>query len=216
MDEMLRIYFGLFYADGAYFLKQELVGSAVHPWIRQNVVWFSRLPSSFRPPLEWLMEGVGQKWFARALRWLRHRRLSTWQYFKLLEDQDRYRTRFAEALNEARLDAIVCPPSAAPAFLHDCSYAPITGSYTVLYNLLGMPAGVVAATRVRPGEESDRPTSRDAVEREVARTESGSMGLPIGVQVAARHWREDVVLAVMTALEAHFRQQPDYPAAPPI
>jgi len=31
------------------------------------------------------------------------------------------------------------------------------------------------------------------------------------VQVIARHWREDIALAVMAALEAHFRQQPDYP-----
>jgi fatty acid amide hydrolase len=215
-EEIWRLYFGLFYADGAHFLKQELAGSAVHPWIRQNVVWFSRLPNVFRPPLEWLMNSVGQKWFGRTLRWLGRRSLPTWRYFELLEDQDRYRARFAEAINEARLDAIVCPPSAAPAFQHDCSYAPITGSYAVLYNLLGMPSGVVAATRVRPGEESDRPASTDAVEREVARTESGSVGLPIGVQVAARHWREDVALAVMAALEAHFRQQPDYPAAPRI
>jgi fatty acid amide hydrolase len=34
--------------------------------------------------------------------------------------------------------------------------------------------------------------------------------------VVARHWREDVVLALMQALEAEFRARPDYPAAPPI
>jgi fatty acid amide hydrolase len=33
-------------------------------------------------------------------------------------------------------------------------------------------------------------------------TERGSAGLPIGVQVAARPWREDVALAVMGAIEA--------------
>jgi fatty acid amide hydrolase len=35
--------------------------------------------------------------------------------------------------------------------------------------------------------------------------------LPVGVQVVARHWREDIVLAVMAALEDHFRSTPDYP-----
>jgi fatty acid amide hydrolase len=34
----------------------------------------------------------------------------------------------------------------------------------------------------------------------------GSAGLPLGVQVVARHWREDVALAVMGAIEA---QRPD-------
>ncbi|MEP0858508.1 hypothetical protein [Trichocoleus sp. DQ-U1] len=46
--------------------------------------------------------------------------------------------------------------------------------------------------------------------------EQGSVGLPVGVQVAARHWREDIVLAVMAAIEEHFQPQPDYPAHPPV
>ena len=87
--------------------------------------------------------------------------------------------------------------------------------YTVLYNLLGMPAGVVAATRVRPGEESGRDAGRDSVLRCMANIESGSAGLPVGVQVVARHWREDIALAVMQALEDHFSAQPDYPSHPP-
>jgi len=38
----------------------------------------------------------------------------------------------------------------------------------------------------------------------------------VGVQVVARHWREDVVLGVMAQLETHFRGRADYPANPPI
>ena len=78
-----------------------------------------------------------------------------------------------------------------------------------------MPAGVVAATRVRPGEESDRPPSRDPIEQAAQAVELGSTGLPVGVQVVARHWREDVALAVMAALEGHFRRQADYPLRHP-
>ncbi|HUM26159.1 MAG TPA: hypothetical protein PKN81_08005, partial [Anaerolineales bacterium] len=83
-----------------------------------------------------------------------------------------------------------------------------------LFNVLGMPAGVVAAGRVRAGEESDRQPSRDSVEQAALRVETGSVGLPVGVQVAARHWREDVALAVMSALENHFESQSDYPTRP--
>jgi len=82
--------------------------------------------------------------------------------------------------------------------------------------LLGMPAGVAAASCVRPGEESDRVPSRDRMERKAAEVEKGSVGLPVAVQVAARHWREDIVLAVMSELEAHFRRQADYPGQVPI
>ena len=53
------------------------------------------------------------------------------------------------------------------------------------------------------------------VERAARKTEVGSAGLPVGVQVAARHWREDVVLAVMAVLEQEFSKRPDYPSRPP-
>ncbi len=79
-----------------------------------------------------------------------------------------------------------------------------------------MPAGVVAAGRVQEGEESDRQPSKDKIEQTARQVEQGSAGLPIGVQVVARHWREDIVLAVMSTLERYFKTQPDYPARPPI
>ena len=56
-------------------------------------------------------------------------------------------------------------------------------SYTMTYNVTGWPAAVV-----RFGESST--------------------GLPIGVQIAARPWREDVALALALRLEAA-RSAPD-------
>jgi fatty acid amide hydrolase len=50
------------------------------------------------------------------------------------------------------------------------------------------------------------------VERTAKKVEQGSVGLPVSVQVAAAHWREDVILALMVALEEHFQSQPDYAA----
>jgi fatty acid amide hydrolase len=75
---------------------------------------------------------------------------------------------------------------------------------------------VVAVTRVRSGEESDCLPSIDLVESIALKVEQGSVGLPVGVQVAARHWCEDIVLAVMAAIEEHFQPQPDYPVHPPV
>ena len=86
----------------------------------------------------------------------------------------------------------------------------------MLYNLLGMPAGVVAATSVQAGEESDRKPGCDIIKRAARKVEKGSAGLPVGVQVVGRYWREDIVLIVMAALEEHFRKQKTYPLYPPI
>jgi fatty acid amide hydrolase len=33
------------------------------------------------------------------------------------------------------------------------------------------------------------------------KVEQGSAGLPVGVQVAARHWHEGVILSIMQAIE---------------
>ena len=37
------------------------------------------------------------------------------------------------------------------------------------------------------------------------------MGLPLGVQVVARHWDDSLVLAEMTELEDHFSAGDEYP-----
>ena len=71
---------------------------------------------------------------------------------------------------------ILCPVHAHAAPLHDAPN-PSRASYRTIYNLNGWPAGVVRAG-----------TSPE--------------GLPMGIQVIGRPWREDVVFAVLTAIEA--------------
>jgi fatty acid amide hydrolase len=89
------------------------------------------------------------------------------------------------------------------------------GAYACLYNLLGYPAGVVPVSRVRPDEEVGRSATRDVVEKVALQVERGSAGLPVGVQVVARPWREHVALAAMAAIEQGARMRPGYPARPP-
>jgi Asp-tRNA(Asn)/Glu-tRNA(Gln) amidotransferase A subunit family amidase len=52
------------------------------------------------------------------------------------------------------------------------------------------------------------------VDQAALAVESDSEGLPVGVQITARPWREDVALALMAALESHFRAQSDFPRTP--
>lgn len=211
--EAMRIYFRLMSADGGAAARRLRGGDPAQPQVRR-LARLARLPRWTRPALAWLLERVGQAESAVLVRSTG----PTWaaELWQLTCDRDRWVARFMEALNAAALDAVVCPPHALPALTHGSFiHLPMAASYSMLFNLLGVPAGVVAATRIRPGEESDRPNSRDWVERAAQAVEAGSAGLPVGVQVAARHWREDVVLAVMQALEEHFSTTPDYPAQPP-
>lgn len=77
----------------------------------------------------------------------------------------------------AHYDAIICPASSIPAPPHGATAKINAGfTYTRVFNLTGWPAVVV-----RGGASPD--------------------GLPIGVQIVARPWREDVALAVALHLE---------------
>jgi amidase len=76
-------------------------------------------------------------------------------------------------------DVILCPVNAVPAMKHGSengeNLRPF--SYTMTYNLTGWPGAVV-------------------------RGGSSPEGLPIGIQIVARPWREDIVLAVARLLES--------------
>jgi fatty acid amide hydrolase len=215
VDQAWCLYMGLSYADGMIFLQRLLKGSR-RDWRIGRLFAFAEVPTPLRPALDWLLRACGQNYLANAFGSVSRQSLSAARYFELLDAEQAYRDRFKTALDAQRLDAIVCPASPLPATTHGNEYATFQGLASALYNLLGMPAGVVAASRIRPGEESDRPPSVDLVSRAARLVEQGSAGLPVGVQVVARHWREDVVLAIMAELERWFRTQPDYPLRPPI
>lgn len=139
----------------------------------------------------------------------------TFHYWKLIEAQMDYQQRFREELERAEggaIDVLLCPPCSLPAVTHGSARELVTaGAYANLYNVLGYPTGIVPLTRVRAGEEVGRSPSKDLVEETARKVEQGSLGLPIGVQVVARPWREHVALAVMSAIERVASTRENYP-----
>jgi len=214
VSRAMHIYITALGADGGVFIKRVIgknpIDKRIKSFLRMNA-----LPNSIRPALAALARLFRQKYLSYLL--LNVRSCPTDEYMRLTTARTEYRIRFLNALEAGGFDAIICPPDALPALIHGSSYfLNIAGSYSMLYNLLGMPAGVVAATRVQSGEQSDRKPGWDIVERAARSVERGSAGLPVGVQVVGRYWREDVVLTIMAALEKHFRKQKSYPLHPPI
>jgi len=121
-------------------------------------------------------------------------------YWRRVEALLDYRARVLAALGD--LDVVLSPSAPLPALRHGATAeVSAMGAYLCVYNVLGWPAGVVPWTRVRAGEESDRRPSKDPCFVAARQAATGSAGLPIGVQVAARPWRDHVALAVMAALE---------------
>lgn len=210
------LFYGLLTADGGRSVNHTLGRDKRDPRIATIALFAqrSRLTLSI---IGSLLKGVGQPSLAGLLRNFGHR--DTLHYWQLVEEQMAYQQQFMHALDHddgGPFDLILCPACALPAFTHGSSRdLGLAGGYTALYNVLGYPTGIVPLTRVRSEEEVGRTTtSRDMVEKAARKVELGSAGLPVGVQVVARPWREHVALAAMYAIEQAASVRPDYPTTP--
>jgi fatty acid amide hydrolase len=201
-------------ADRGKGMKRLLHGEKVDPRIGA-LLKLAALPRWARSLIGKIAEAFGQKTLAATVRNLGDG--SAAHYWRTVEAQIDYQHAWRLALDEQALDVVLCPAYGVAAVRHGANNnLATTGSYALLVPVLGYPAGIVPVTRVRAGEESERPASKDMAERTARASEESSAGLPVGVQVIARPWREDVALAAMAAVEAAARKCPDYPAAPAI
>jgi amidase len=111
-----------------------------------------------------------------TLSYWRRRHLTGEEIDRSLFEWDRFRRAMLSFMES--YDVILCPVCERPAMPHDATgdRAARDVSYTLTYSLTGWPCVVVRAG-----------TSPE--------------GLPIGVQIVARPWREDVALAVAQHIE---------------
>ncbi len=207
--DMWQTYCELLFADGLAHVKRAVAQDSKSDLVKQ-LVRVAAIPDWLLPVIHKGCLLAGQRIASYSIAAMGSKSVD--QYWQILERRERLCGKFLREMDEKRFDGIVCPPDALPALPHGASQSVGVGlSYCAVYNLLGMPAGVVAATRVRQDEETDRLLARDRVEIAAKNAEANSRGLPVGVQVVARHWREDVALAAMGCLETFFRTKEDYP-----
>lgn len=216
-NEALDLVIGIFGGDRVRGIKALTKGGKAAPQIAQLAA-VAGMPRAMIVAVQRLLRSLGQPSMARGLNVFGYG--DTAHYWGLVEAQLAYQERFMAALDRdagGPFDVILSPGSSLPAFTHGATADLITaGGYTTLYNLLGYPAGIVPVTRVRADEETERPQTRDRVLARARGVELGSAGLPIGVQVAARPWREHVALAAMRAIEGVARTRKDFPMGPEV
>jgi len=112
----------------------------------------------------------------RFLSMLGARPLAAPELGRLLIRVDTFRSAMLSFLE--KYDLVLCPVCADAAMPHGTTFDHLEAfTYTMSFNLTGWPAVVV-------------------------RCGTSTCGLPLGVQIAARPWREDVALAVARQLEA--------------
>ena len=214
LAEAPRLFLRVMAADGGNWLRAGFRGEAPDRRVA-GLLKASSIPGVARPFIVVAMRLAGQRHLAFTIGAARPSPASALK--RVEAELTSYREAYAHAMDAAGADIVLSPPHALPALRHGASEQLHVGNaaaYAVLYNVLGLPAGVVPVTTVKDGEESDRPASRDQAERAALETERGSVGLPIGVQVAARAWREELVLSAMTAIEQAVRSRGPLPPPP--
>ena len=213
--EIIETYYAALSSDGGVTGKAALAGETVTPQL-QELMRTALMPAWVRRLAASVIHRRGEERVARVLRQIGEKSVAT--YWQLTYRRAALRLAVLDAWKAAGLDAVLCPPHATPAVGHRQSgdFTP-AGCYAMRFNFLNLPAGVVPVTRVRD-EETQRPEpsgrNADRVDRKAALVQAGTAGLPIGVQIAALPYREDVVLALMAAVEAHARSTDAYPVTP--
>jgi fatty acid amide hydrolase len=209
-SDLIYVWLAGISADGGATLRANL---GRDPVVRQLEQTFriAKLPAAVRKMLAAVMDKTGEPRTARLLRALGEKPVA--EYWRLTHARTEMRRAELDAWADAGLDAVICPPHALPAMpLGSSGELTLSLSYAFRYVMLNFPAGVVPVTRVREDEEAR--AHGDRLDKSCAAAERGAAGLPVGLQVVARPWREDVALAVMQAVQEGCISSPLYPHTP--
>jgi fatty acid amide hydrolase len=209
--EAILDYFGALSSDGGAILERGLAGGPVDP-VLAGLRRVAKLRPAVRRALGSVLNVIGEEKVARVLAVTHGKTVD--RFWGIVNAIRGYRFTVLEAMAEAKIDLLVCPTHATPALPHGMAKDfPVAGSPSMLFNLLQFPSGVVPITRVKP-EEAARPGARGRLEKHAAKVDERSAGLPIGVQIAARPWHDEEVLAAMAAVEEVVRGDELFPRTP--
>jgi fatty acid amide hydrolase len=208
---VVSAYLGALSADGGAGIVAALSGGEVDP-VLEPLRRMASVPAAARRVLARGARALGQANLALMLDAMGDRSAS--ELWALTHELRTQRSALLDAMDAAGVDFLLCPAFATPAMPHGGSKNfTLASSYSMLFNAAQLPAGVVPVTRVRAGETS-RTAGRDLLVRQAARIDAASAGLPVGVQVVGRAWRDHEVLALMAAIEGEVCRDEGYPATP--
>ena len=211
VEELLYLHLSALSGDGGHAVDANLAGKPIIEPLRLSRR-IAHLPRGARRMAANVLQMRGESRVAEMLRSIGPKNVA--EYWEMTDRRDSLIQAENHRWRADRIDALVCPAQLTAAVTHGMGKDFVLSfAYSARYNLLNLPAGVVPVTRVRPGETA-RSQVEDRVDRRAAAAEDGSEGLPVGVQVVARPWREDVALALMTAIETTVSDHPDFPKVP--
>ena len=136
---------------------------------------------------------------------------TSYEIMAILAKRKELLTKVISQLQAVGAEAILMPGAVTPApVIGQGTECEIANTYMFAAPHLTLPTGVVPVTVVREEEQTYQPEKGDSVGKAIAAAVSGSAGLPIGVQIAALPFRDELCLRLMRDLEGviAFKCQP--------
>lgn len=214
--ELVYLWMGAVSADGGASMRRVLAGEPWSPQLQASSK-ILKMPALARVAAAKAMELRGESRLAELLRVLGAKDvMATWD---IAAERTRLRRAELDAWQTLGLDAVLCPPHACPSMpLRTSGEMTLSLSNSFRWTFLNFPAGVGPVTSVRAEEAQGALAGlsprAERIERQIAEVEAGAVGLPVGVQLVARPYREEVVLAGLQAIEAAVRADADFPLTP--
>ncbi|XP_059196403.1 vitamin D3 hydroxylase-associated protein-like [Centropristis striata] len=194
-------------ADGATTLLQKLEGSPLDPCLKAQVVPYY-LPNWLKKTLSFLLRPLFPRGseIMDALRGVGSVQ-DLWKQHAAVED---YIQDTIAEWRRCNIDVLLCPVI-GPAFnLFYCGQLTIYTTYTILYNLLKFPAGVVPVSTVTAEDEEElrhfKGIYQDKFDKLFKEAVTGGEGLPVAVQCVALPWQDELCLHFMKEVEQLVKQ----------
>ncbi|NXV72695.1 FAAH1 hydrolase, partial [Atlantisia rogersi] len=191
---------GVFADGGASLLKKfkgELEKSSLEFffWLAKSPCWLKTLLSWITKPFPLSMPFIGFVSFFSTVD----------EVWSLHHEIEEFCHQFIAQWKKLNLDVMLCPmlgPALGIGYPRKLSVAV---SYTMLYNILDFPVGVVPVTMVTDEDEEDLKSYKgyfqDWWDRTLAKAFHGSVGMPVAVQCVALPWQEEMCLRFMKEVE---------------
>lgn len=203
IDDIVQklIYWGLVVYNKSPYIWDAVTGKT---WIREKVFPMYEMSKKAHSSPNWLLRMI--KYFKGDTR---AGRMMTGFFDAQTENVFNVENGFAnlykelnEKLTAADLSGIISIALPLPAIkMMSSNHIFFSVCYLFIYNFLRMPAGVCPVTKVREDEQFYESAHDDEMTRQCKLTMEGSKGLPIGVQVAARPFDDEVVVELMRDIE---------------
>ncbi|KAM5125548.1 fatty-acid amide hydrolase 1-like [Mantella aurantiaca] len=117
-----------------------------------------------------------------------------------------YRQEFLNSWRKETLDALICPILSPALSIGYPGKLTTAVSYTILYNLLDFPVGVLPVTTVTREDEEELKRyegyHRDYWDRLLRKGLADGVGLPVAVQCVSLPWQEEKCLRLMKEVES--------------